>query len=222
MLFRATARSSAPAVIVMALVLLGTLGLPGIASAHASLIASDPADGAVLTSAPTVATLTFDDNLADFEPVVTVTGPDGNQYQSGAATIVGAQLSSAVATLPVAGTYTIAYRVVSDDGHPVEGTVSFQLEAAAIAPVGTAPATPTATTPTTAGSPTAAAPASVSPTTAPTVTAGSADAAASSSSGWSLWQWVIVVLFVALAFLATLIVRKRAQASARSRSGPDQ
>ncbi|HEY5881936.1 MAG TPA: copper resistance CopC family protein [Nakamurella sp.] len=226
MLSRATARSSAPAVIVLALVLLGILGLPGTASAHASLIGSDPADGAVLTSAPTVAKLTFDDNLADFEPVVTVTGPDGNQYQSGAPTVDGAQLSSAVAALPVAGTYTIAYRVVSDDGHPVEGTVSFELAAAAIspvAPVATAPATPTpATPPTTAAATTPTTSPTASPTTAPTVTSGSDNAAASSSSGWSLWQWVIVVLFVALAFLSTLIVRRRTQASTRTRSGPDQ
>ena len=47
-------------------------------------------------------------------------------------------------------------------------------------------------------------------------------AAADSSGGWTVWQWAMVALFVALAFLATLVVRKRMEASARARSGDGQ
>ena len=209
-----------------------TVGLAGPALAHTTLIGSDPADGAVLTAAPTTVTLTFDDPLADFEPVLTVTGPDGVTYQSGSPTVDGTRLSNAVNALPVAGTYTVAYRVVSDDGHPVEGTVSFTLAAQAIAPA-PAPATSTGTSPA-AGSSTAAG--ATSPSSAATSTVSSSETSAvsstagttstdpvapagNSSTGWSAWQWLLVVLFVALAFLATLVVRRRMEASARARSG---
>ena len=113
------------AVLVLAVTLLATLGLAGPASAHASLIGSDPADGAVLQTAPTTVTLTFDDNLANFEPVVTVTGPDGTAYQTGTATVDGARRAARFRPYRPRA-YTIAYRVVSDDGHPVEGTVTFE------------------------------------------------------------------------------------------------
>ena len=209
-----------------------TVGLAGPALAHTTLIGSDPADGAVLTAAPTTVTLTFDDPLADFEPVLTVTGPDGVTYQSGSPTVDGTRLSNAVNALPVAGTYTVAYRVVSDDGHPVEGTVSFTLAAQAIAPA-PAPATSTGLSPaagssTAAGAttPSSAATSTVSSTAASAVssTAGTTSTdpvapAGNSSTGWSAWQWLLVVLFVALAFLATLVVRRRMEASARARSG---
>jgi hypothetical protein len=206
-------------VLVLAVTLLATLGLAAPASAHASLIGSDPAEGAVVQTAPTVVTLTFDDALANFEPVVTVTGPDGTAYQTGAPTVDGAQLRSAVAALPVAGAYTIAYRVVSSDGHPVEGTVSFELAATAVAPVASPTPAGTATPdPTSAAASSSAA----SATAAATVTSGTDAASSSTSSGWSVWQWLIVALFIILAFLATLVVRKRMEASARARSGDGQ
>lgn len=238
MLSRPAARASARAVLVLAVVMLACLGPAGPAFAHATLIGSNPAEGAVLQTAPSTVTLTFDDALAEFEPTVVVTGPDGNRYQSGPATIDGAELSSTVAPLTVAGAYTIAYRVVSHDGHPVEGEVHFELAPTAVTPTSAPIGTAASAAASSAGASSAAAssnrtsaatnsvaisPASPSPgaSPAPTVTS-SADAAAtstsSSSSGWSGWQWMIVVLFVAAAFLATMIVRRRMAASARAGS----
>ena len=89
MMLRAATARTVRVLAVLALTLLATLGLAGTASAHATLIGSDPADGADVQTAPTDVTLTFDDSLENFEPVVTVTGPDGNQYQTGTTTIDG-------------------------------------------------------------------------------------------------------------------------------------
>lgn len=224
------------ALLVATLALLATIGLAGTAFAHATLIGSDPADGATLQTAPTIVTLTFDDSLEDFEPVVTVTGPDGNQYQSGSAVIDGVTMSSAVQPLTAAGAYTIAYRVVSDDGHPVEGQVRFDLAAAAVQ--GTTPTTPTSPTapigpsatagvsPTSAATTSGAGPgpgsatpsAATSPSGVPTTNAGAA--AADSSNGWSAWQWLIVALFVFLAFGASMIIRRRLETRARADRSP--
>ncbi len=198
--------------------LLAMLGLTGTALAHATLIGSDPADGAVVTTAPTVVTLTFDDALEDFEPTVVVTGPDGQTYQSGAATIDGATVSNAVSPLTAAGAYTIAYRVVSDDGHPVEGQVRFQFAGAAGAGASTQPPGSTVTSsPATTSAATSTS--SAAPSGAPTVTTDAGTAASSSSNGWGAWQWVALALFVILAFGASMIVRRRM--AARAGGGPD-
>jgi methionine-rich copper-binding protein CopC len=207
MLLRTAARSSARALLVVTFALLAAIGSAGPASAHATLIGSDPADGAVVQTAPTVVTLTFDDSLQDFEPVLTVTGPDGTQYQTGAATIDGVKLSTTVAALPVGGSYTVAYRVVSDDGHPVEGQTHFELAlpAGSGASTGASADLPVSTV-----------------SVPPTVTTVTDPAVSTSSGGWSAWQWLIVALVVVLAFGGAMIVRRRMQANARSGSGGDE
>ena len=48
-------------------------------------------------------------------------GPDGTNYQTGQVSAAGGQVSTAVSPLGPAGRYEIGYRVVSDDGHPVQG-----------------------------------------------------------------------------------------------------
>jgi methionine-rich copper-binding protein CopC len=224
MMFREATRT-ARVVIVVVLTLLGTIGLAGTASAHATLIGSDPADGATLQAAPTTVTLTFDDSLENFEPVVTVTGPDGNQYQSGAATIDGATLSSALTPLTAPGAYTIAYRVVSDDGHPVEGQVRFNLAVAA-APATSAAAPPA---PSSALSPAGSPSPSVSATTAGGATSSAAEPVtqtgtepAATANTWSTSSWVMIGAFILIASLASIVVRRRLAAGAHARATDDQ
>ena len=119
---------------VLAVLLTALLGLAGPAAAHNVLISSNPTDGSTLDAAPQTVTLTFDQPVQDFEPVVVVTGPDGAEYQSGTPVIAGTGVEMALAGLPVAGAYTVAYRIVSTDGHPVQGQLVFQLSDAAVAP----------------------------------------------------------------------------------------
>ncbi|MGI9004465.1 MAG: copper resistance CopC family protein [Pseudonocardia sp.] len=97
------------------------------AFAHARLLSSDPADGASLSTAPERVSLTFNENMQPGFTTLTVIGPDGGAYQSGEVTADGAVVSIAVAPLGPAGRYEIGYRVVSEDGHPVTGSVGFTL-----------------------------------------------------------------------------------------------
>ena len=153
------------------------VGLAGPASAHNVLIASDPTEGATLQQAPTTVRLTFDQPVQDFEPIVTVVGPDGQRYESGAPVVDSTVVTAAVGALPVAGAYVIAYRVVSADGHPVQGEVHFELAAAAVASsaagVSPAPASSAAPDSTPAGSATSGP--AVPTTAAPTTRVGSDD-----------------------------------------------
>ncbi len=114
------------------------------ASAHTRLEGSDPADGASTATGPDSVTLRFNEDIrADFA-TLTVVGPDGAQYQQGAVSTSGGRVSTAVAPLGPAGAYRIGYRVISGDGHPVQGTVSFVLTAPGPA---AAPAPPAAAAP---------------------------------------------------------------------------
>jgi methionine-rich copper-binding protein CopC len=123
---RRTARS---AFVAVAIGVIGLLGA-GPALAHNALTDSDPADGASLAAAPTAVTLTFNDVVQNLQPVVAVIGPDSNRWQGSPVSVLNNTVSVPVNPLGPAGTYTIAYRVISADGHAVEGVTTFQLTAA--------------------------------------------------------------------------------------------
>ncbi|MBR8740565.1 copper resistance CopC family protein [Nocardiopsis sp. MG754419] len=109
---------------------------PSPALAHDVLIASDPEDGATLEAVPEEVVLTF--NNAPMEggdgSAIVVTGPDGEtQYEDGALTFDGADVSVGLSTLDEAGEYSIGYRVVSSDGHPIQDTLAFSVSEEAVA-----------------------------------------------------------------------------------------
>lgn len=211
------------------LTVIGTVGLAGQAGAHTDLAVSDPADGGTLSAAPSAITLTFNEPVQDFEPLIALTGPDGQPYPTGTPIVDSTTVRSDVQAIGPAGTYTIAYRVVSIDGHPVTGQLQFELATVAVAepaPPPAAPATPTtatpsavASTPSTSPNPTtSAAPSTVgggstSPvdtsTAAPT---GLAASSADGSSGPSGWVWAALVgAAVLIAAAGVVIVRQRRQ-----------
>ncbi len=118
--------------VVVALVV-GALGLVGVtpAWAHNALTGSDPADGSSTATSPATVTLTFNDVVQNLAPLITVVGPAGDRWEGSPVTTLNNTVSVPVNVLGPAGAYTVAYRVVSADGHPVEGTTTFTLTAAA-------------------------------------------------------------------------------------------
>jgi copper resistance protein C len=144
------------------------------AFAHAQFEGSDPADGASLASAPQTITLTFSDTMRQGFNTITVTGPDGAQYQAaGDPTAQDTTVSIGVNPLGPAGVYQVGYRVLSDDGHPITGQIGFTLTQAG-AGAGTTPAPTTA-----AAAPVSAAPAPVAQETTP------------ESGGMPVWPWIV-------------------------------
>ncbi len=95
------------------------------ALAHARPIATLPADGAVLATAPDRVTVTFDD------AVIATAGAAAIRNSSGDSVLAGPQQAAGrVVTLPLAanledGDYTVRWRVLGDDGHLLEGIVAF-------------------------------------------------------------------------------------------------
>ncbi len=180
--------------------LLGGIALPGAAFAHNVLSGSDPADGANLDDPPARISLTFNQPVQPSFNTVTVVGPDGAQFGDGAARVKGDTVELSVRPLGPAGRYTIGYRVISDDGHPVTGSIGFSLTRPGPGQ-GTPPA---AATP---GAPAAA------PGTGPSTAAGPSAVAAPATAGaeppapdggMPAWPWIAgaVVLAGAGAALA--------------------
>jgi len=101
------------------------------ALAHTSLVSMAPANGSAVLSAPTQVVLTFDEAVEQVGDGVVVTAPSGARVESGKPVVSGAQVSQQLRSLSETGHYTVVYRVVADDGHPVTGTLGFDLTGAA-------------------------------------------------------------------------------------------
>ncbi|MFJ8539127.1 copper resistance CopC/CopD family protein [Streptomyces sp. NPDC093591] len=113
-----------------ALLVLLLLGVTGPASAHAALRATDPEDGTLLKSAPRHLTLTFTESVGLLDDSVRVLDPDGRRLRTGEPQHARGGGDTARVTLPAKlaqGTYTVAWRVVSADSHPVSGAFTFSI-----------------------------------------------------------------------------------------------
>ncbi|MFI9466290.1 copper resistance CopC/CopD family protein [Streptomyces sp. NPDC052492] len=124
----------APRVRTLVLLLLAVTGalLAGAApaSAHAALTGSDPAQGAVVDTAPAQVSLTFSEPIAVSDDSVRVLGPKGERVDKGApANPSGTTFSVRLLSGLPDGTYTVAYQVVSADSHPVAGAFTFSIGA---------------------------------------------------------------------------------------------
>ncbi|MFJ7018077.1 copper resistance CopC/CopD family protein [Streptomyces sp. NPDC101117] len=126
------------------LLVLLLLGGTGSASAHAVLRDSDPGDGAVLKSAPQHLTLTFSESVALLDDSFRVLDPDGRRLRVGEPGNGPDGADTARVTLPAGleqGTYTVAWRVVSADSHPVSGAFTFSVGKATVSTAAAALAT---------------------------------------------------------------------------------
>ncbi|WP_010467905.1 copper resistance CopC/CopD family protein [Streptomyces somaliensis] len=117
------------ALLLLAAVLFGTGA--GTASAHSVLTGSDPADGAVVATAPQRVTLTFSEQVALGDDDIRVLEPGGRRADGGelrdlcdgSVVRYGVDLRD---DLPE-GTYTVAWQAVSADSHPISGAFSFSI-----------------------------------------------------------------------------------------------
>jgi methionine-rich copper-binding protein CopC len=100
------------------------------AAAHNALISSDPKDKTSLEVGPSTVTLTFDQDVQGGQGINTISVVDANggHYEvAGDPTIKDTAVSAKVNALGKAGQYKIGYRILSADGHPVSGELTFTL-----------------------------------------------------------------------------------------------
>ncbi|MFD6136560.1 copper resistance protein CopC [Isoptericola sp. NPDC056618] len=175
------------------------------ASAHDRLLSSDPADGATVDEVPTRLTLVFSADVLAAGAQVAVTTPDGTVPAE--VTVDG---DEAVAALPddlPGGDWDVSWRVVSSDGHPIEGELAFTVDAASPSPSASPSASPSSTL--------------SSPTASEDATASSGhvhdgggtpgvDLDADGEAGWATaWLFPVAVLAVVGVAAAVLLQRRR-------------
>ncbi len=159
------------------------------AAAHDSLVAAAPEDGAVLVEAPERVVLTFSDEVQDLGLAVVVTAPSGLRVTDGPVLAEGREVVAELLPLTEPGGYTVAYRVVSSDGHPIQGRTSFTLDL----PPESEPATPSA-----------------QPSAPPSSAAAVAPSGTGDPGSSPPWTWVAVGgVVVVAALIAVAVARSR-------------
>lgn len=94
------------------------------ASAHATLKETTPGAGEIVSALPQSVLLRFDEPVKTVGQGVRVFGPDGERVDAGRSVVRDATISVRIRA-EERGTYTVAWRVVSDDGHNLAGSFVF-------------------------------------------------------------------------------------------------
>lgn len=108
----------------------------GDAHAHAALTRAVPADGSVVATAPAAFSLSFSEPVSPL--VLKLVGPDGAVRALDRFRLADRTLTIEPPAGLAAGTHVLSWRVVSEDGHPVGGSVLFSIGAPSAAPAAAA------------------------------------------------------------------------------------
>jgi copper transport protein len=95
------------------------------ASAHASLVGAEPADGSVLAAAPKTVQLRFNEPVTP--AVISLIDASGKTRDDVAVHAVDQIVTLMLPETLPSGTQIVSYRIVSADGHPVAGSLVFSI-----------------------------------------------------------------------------------------------
>lgn len=176
------------------------------ASAHDVAESTTPANGTSVTDVPASVSITFNNRPLAIGSGVTVTA-GGENWADGPVEIIDNQAVQKLREGAPAGEYTVVWRVVSSDSHPIEGTFTFTATAGSTTTTsGSAAASPSASAPS-AAVPTAG---TAAPGNAAQGTGNSEPAAdASQPFPWSIVGLAVVAVGLVI-FLAVTARRKLA------------
>jgi methionine-rich copper-binding protein CopC len=119
----------APSLTALAAGVLLVLGVAAPVLAHSELVSSDPADKAVLASAPTAVTLNFSEQLVPSGSSFKLLGPAGTVGTGKVGAVNTQMLLSGLALAP--GDYTIQWTSVATDQDLLRGTLTFTVSPSA-------------------------------------------------------------------------------------------
>ena len=107
--------------------ILAATAVPAIA--HTELLSSDPAAGSLVESWPAEISLTFNEDLISVgdekSNFLVVNNAAGDQISADDEVLTGSQIKVSLDPNTIKGPVLVYYRVVSADGHPVEGEYTF-------------------------------------------------------------------------------------------------
>jgi copper transport protein len=117
------------------LVALLALALPARATAHATLLATQPENGQTLQRAPAAVRVQFDDRVHVGSGNAAVANTTSQSVLAGAPQARGHTLVLPLRAHLPNGAYTVRWSIVSQDGHPEEGVLAFAVGAGVPRPV---------------------------------------------------------------------------------------
>ena len=106
--------------VLTALLCVWGLAVAPAASAHATVVSTDPADGALLATAPTRVTVTYNEAVSLQLGALRVFAPDGSQVESGSADHLAGKPQTATVALKSGlknGTYVVGFAAEKEFGH---------------------------------------------------------------------------------------------------------
>lgn len=125
--FRPIVMTAATAIVTMMLAVVMMVSAP-IAHGHDVLVDNVPADGEILAESPESVVLSFNNSVLDIgekATVIRLNDSEGTEISFSDPPVV----TNRDVTLPLGelsdGAYRITWRVVSSDGHPIQGTFTF-------------------------------------------------------------------------------------------------
>lgn len=101
------------------------------AQAHDELLSHTPEDGATVETMPEELTLTFSNVPVALGSVVQIQDSSGTNWADGEVQITDTEVSQPIKADAPAGEYSVVWRVVSSDAHPIEGNFTFTVESGA-------------------------------------------------------------------------------------------
>jgi copper transport protein len=106
-------------------VVLVALATPAAASAHATLVRTEPASGAVVAAAPSVVRVLFDDTVRVAPGNAAVANATNTSVVEGRPETHGRALTIPLRRRLGDGDYSVRWSIVSDDGHREQGVLAF-------------------------------------------------------------------------------------------------
>ncbi len=176
---------------VSAISLAGAVVIAVPAAAHDRLTGSTPAAGSTVTAPPDEVRLTFTDQVEPIGLTVLITDPGGASLTRGKPVVEGTSVVQQVLPITVSGSYSVVYRVVSSDGHPISGKLRFSATLPVVSSGQPAPSASVA-----------------EPVSTPSALAAQPAAAATPATG-SAWVAVGAGLLAALAIAGVVAARRR-------------
>ena len=108
------------------------LAFPPSANAHDSLVKSSPVSKSIVAVMPTKIWLQFDGNLIQLAGQevnhIYLLDSRGNSIPILRTSVNGTRISATIKRISFAGKITMSWRVVSEDGHPVSGSIYFYVK----------------------------------------------------------------------------------------------
>jgi copper resistance protein C len=119
------------------------MSMPMRADAHTDVVGTTPEAGSVLASTPAAISVTFSEPVSTDLAMVAIVDGRGDASRAAVEQLDATTLQVRPSAAAEPGRWTVSYRVVSRDGHPVQGSFAFRVRSEQSGPTASNATSPT-------------------------------------------------------------------------------